>query len=88
MSEGVLIALIAAMAAMYAATLPLLISTRKHARQANYQVTNNHEKNLRDENDERHHENVSRLTRLEQLVEAIFDHLGLDHPKPIRRRKP
>lgn len=100
MPQGVLIATITALSAVIVALLtvglPLLASARKHARQANEQVTNKHTTNLRDEQDERHKANTSRLGSLEagqrQLVRSITrieDHLGIERttPRPSTRRK-
>lgn len=69
MSEAVVISLISGQAIVLAAVLPVLLSTRKHAKraagdaaEARDQVSNDHEKNLRVEGDERHTE-VMRLLR-------------------------
>lgn len=70
---------------------------RRHAKAAREQVENSHETNLRDESDERHGENVSRLSTLEdgqlqlrKAVGSIQDHLGIERtiPRPPPRRPP
>lgn len=100
MSDQLLVAIITGLVAIIVALvtvgLPMLTSARKHAKQANEQVTNNHKTNLRDEQDARHNANTSRLGALEagqrQLVRAvgrIEDHLGIERttPRPPTRRR-
>jgi hypothetical protein len=98
----VLVAIIAANSAVLVALigvgLPMLVSARKHAKQANEQVTNDHATNLRVESDERHSENASRLGRLERKVTdqgraigKIATHLGIEDTipnTPNRRARP
>jgi hypothetical protein len=101
--EGVLIALIGGLVAMYGVTIPLLVSARKHAKTASDQVTNSHETNLREDLDEKHEDNAGRLGRVEGKVKGlrtdvtslgrgirrIEDHLGIEQtiPAPTRRRR-
>ena len=89
----VLVALVTALGAILVA---LLNRTRQHAKAAREQVENNHPKNLRDEQDERHGENVSRLDSLERgqlqlqrAVGSIQDHLGIERtmPRPPPRKR-
>lgn len=65
---AILAAIIGALALVLVAVIgvmvPVLISTRKHARQAAYEVSNDHATNLRVEGDERHHENAEKLDRI------------------------
>lgn len=51
MSENVQIALIGLFGVLWAATLPLLVSTRKHAKTTAEQTRNSHSENLRDDVD-------------------------------------
>lgn len=51
MSDAVMVALISTLGAAYAVTLPILISTRKHAKAASTQTQNSHTENLRDDVD-------------------------------------
>lgn len=102
LDREILIAVIAALSAVLVALigvgLPLLASARKHAKQANEQVTNDHPTNLRVEQDERHTANVSRLGRLERKVTdqgksigKIAAHLGIEDTipnAPNRRARP
>lgn len=56
--------------------LPLMftsIRTNGKVNRIRAQVENDHSTNLREENDERHHENSSRGERLEQKVDTIFE---------------
>lgn len=75
-------ALITTQGAIVVALIPVLISTRRHARnaatdaaEARYQVANDHTTNLREEGDERHQENTKLLnavlTRVDELAERI-----------------
>jgi hypothetical protein len=64
-----------------------------HAKAARAQVENSHTTNLRDEADERHGENVSRLEvielgmcTLQESVARIEDHLGIPRSSPKRKR--
>jgi len=68
---------------------------RTHAKAARYQVENDHKTNLRDEQDQRHRDNTSRLGILETRVGGmekslgrIEDHLGIERTIPTSRRKP
>lgn len=90
------VALIGGMVALYSVTIPLLFSTRKHAKSADEQVTNSHTVNLRDDMDEKHSDNRSRLSKVETRmggverrvggvergVQRIEDHLGIEHTRP------
>jgi hypothetical protein len=93
-SEGVLVAVITGMVAMYGVTIPLLLSTRKHAKTASDQVTNAHETNLRDDLDEKHSDNAGRIFKIERRVggvergvRRIEDHLGIERTQQPNRRK-
>ena len=88
------IALIGGLVAMYGVTIPLLVSTRRHAKQANEQVTNSHTTNLRDDMDAKHTDNRGRLALVERRVggvergvQRIEDHLGIEHTQPRAPRK-
>jgi hypothetical protein len=95
MSEGVLVAMITGMVAIYGVTIPLLVSTRKHAKTASDQVTNSHATNLRDDLDEKHSDNAGRIVKIERRVggvergvQRIEDHLGIERTQqPTRRKK-
>lgn len=106
MSEAVWVAIIGAQGAVIVALitigLPLLASTRRHAKSANLQVTNSHETNLRDDLDEKHSDNSGRLGTLEtgfetmrsdvgslkRGVSRIEEHLGIEQTiQPQPRRK-
>ncbi len=71
MSETVLVAIISGSALITASTVPILLSTRRHVKQAVYQVKNSHETNLRDELDARDREYHRRFDRIER-------HLGIE----------
>jgi hypothetical protein len=93
-SEGVLIALISGLVGMYAVTIPLLVSTRKHAKTASDQVTNSHATNLRDDLDNKHRSNSGRIGAVEKRVggvergvRRIEDHLGIEQTQQTPRRK-
>lgn len=95
MPEGVWVAVIGGFVAIYAATLPLLISTRRHAKRGADEVTNAHDTNLRDDIDEKHSANTGRLAKVERRVggvergvRRIEDHLGIEHTQQPVRRKP
>lgn len=86
--------IVAAIGVVGAILLVLLERTRRHAKAAREQVENDHPTNLRDEADERHGANVSRLVRLERgqaqlthAVGSIQDHLGIERtiPRPPKR---
>lgn len=95
-SEGVLIAVVASSTSLVGVIItailaPLLLRINRHVKvaagaavSANEQVTNDHSTNLRVESDERHHENISRIGKLEELAETtakavlrIERHLGI-----------
>lgn len=87
------VALISGMVALYSVTIPLLLSARKHAKSANEQVTNAHTVNLRDDMDEKHSDNRSRLTLVERRVGnvergvvRIQEHLGIEQTIPAAPR--
>lgn len=72
MSESVQVALISLFGALWATTLPLLWSTRKHAKTSAEQTKNSHPQNLRDDIDlvlvavdsmQRHHGITDTLVR-------------------------
>jgi hypothetical protein len=95
MSEGVLVAMITGLVAIYGVTIPLLISTRRHAKRGADEVTNAHATNLRDDIDEKHSANTGRLAKVERRVggvergvRRIEDHLGIERTQQPIRRKP
>lgn len=51
MSESVIVGLFGLIGVMYAATLPLLISTRRHVKNTATQTNNGHKTNMRDDID-------------------------------------
>lgn len=76
MSDAVVVALIGGNAAVLTVVLPLLISTRRSAKQTQAQVTNDHQTNLRVEGDERHEENTNKLDELLRLQRAQGRRIG------------
>lgn len=55
---------------------PVLIEMRDDLRVTKSQVANDHSTNLRVEQDQRHHENTSKLTAIELKVDRILGILG------------
>jgi hypothetical protein len=51
MSDAVVVGLFSLIGVMYAATLPLLISTRRHVKSTATQTSNGHKTNMRDDID-------------------------------------
>lgn len=81
MSEGVLIALIAAgpgmvTAALGALSLVKVRRIRQDTAATRDQVENNHDTNLREEADERHEENAGLLRQLVTTVNGVVRDLG------------
>lgn len=72
MSETVIVGLINSVTALLTLGLvPILLSTRRHAKEAVYQVKNSHKTNLRDELDARDEKYHRRFDRIER-------HLGIE----------
>lgn len=82
----IIVAAITAEGAIIAAALvviiPLLWKTRKDAKASKEQLVNSHATNMREEQDERHQENIGRLGRLEHSVHKIEEHLGIEDTRP------
>lgn len=51
--------------------LGLLLQTRRHAKRADEQVSNNHDTNLREESDVRHAENLSSVNEVAKAVDRL-----------------
>jgi hypothetical protein len=105
LTEGVQVALIGALVTMYGVTMtvliPALLSIRKHSRaaahsaaEANAQVSNDHDTNLREDNDKQHeavmrllrstNRNLGALTRRVKRLESVN---GITAPLPPTRKK-
>jgi len=80
---GALVAVFVALCTLGGVVLPLLIKARNEAAAANEQVSNNHVRadgtpiNLREEQDERHGENVGVLVEIRKDVKAILQTLAV-----------
>ncbi len=108
MSSHDLVTLLAAIiggeALVLGAAVPLMFSTRKHAREASTQVSNDHSTNLRVELDERHQDDLrwrtglgkrldgidGRIDRLSDRVTSVDERTlpRITKPATPRRRKP
>ncbi|WP_349902600.1 hypothetical protein [Parafrigoribacterium humi] len=76
MSDAVAAAIIGGQALVLAAVLPLLISTRRHAKTAAEETSNDHKTNFRVESDERHAETAAKLDNLTRLMHAQGRRIG------------
>ncbi|MBT1633758.1 hypothetical protein [Curtobacterium flaccumfaciens] len=78
-----IVAVLVALCTLGGIVLPLLIKARNAAAAANEQVSNNHVRadgtpiNLRDEQDERHGQNVGVLVEIRRDVKAILQTLAV-----------
>jgi Mg2+/citrate symporter len=85
-TEQLGIALVSAAGLVLAAFMTVIVAllnrTRQHARAAREQVENSHTTNMREENDERHSENTTRLVNLQVNVAHILGILT-DHGDKI-----
>lgn len=76
MSDAVVAAIIGGQALVLAAVLPLLISTRRHAKTAAEETSNDHKTNMRVEGDERHEETSHKLNELLRIQRAQGRRIG------------